>query len=203
MQRKNIKVGETYGVVRRRSRYVRPVKATVVALDEPYTYPSRSGSEFTVPNGGIRVRFDEPMVVHYDGFRPASEARAESRTIDEYVFGDREDGQVGSCFVGPWAEIEAQREIDERQKRERAERVSKAADEFAPVLAAYRERLAAVGLPVDVYDDGSGLGGARISMGLNRVPGGRPTGFDSNIVRVDREVFDRLVEIAAEAGATV
>lgn len=153
MQRKKIKVGEKYAVVKRMGRDAhesKSVPATVEEMGVEYT-TSRWGSFRSVNvtmNDGIRVRFDEPVVVgHYD-FKPLSYYTDPERGIKERVVEEHRKNAVteyvleGSRYIlRPWAEVEEMRARWDRENRERAEKVDAIGQVVEPVYAAVTDRL--------------------------------------------------------------
>lgn len=208
MKRSEIEVGKVYGVRLSVGADATVVPAQVMALDDPYPHKiGRWGQETqTARNGGIRVRFVQPTRVGYNGFSLAAQTNDNAGPIAaEYVFGDRRNGgAVGKCFVGLWSELEARRKANEKRERDAKAQAHQQADAFAPALVAYVARLRRVGLPVEAYDDGSGLHGP-VAVELRKTSyaqGSRPYAFGYE-ARLPVAIFDQLVEIAERHGEKV
>lgn len=210
MKRSEVKVGEVYGV-----RYgafsgygADPVPARVVEVDCAVEWRVRGYSELKerAAGGGVRVEFVKPTRVGSRGLFLAKDTNDHAGPITEtFVFHDKRPGcggSVGKCFAGLWADLERDRKAALKAEREAARESDAEADAFAPVLAAYRKRLAAVGIKVVQYGDASGLHGD-VTMSLdyagewNRR---RVTGFAYGSVDVPKPIFDRLIEIAEKHG---
>jgi hypothetical protein len=143
MKRKDIKIGETYGVVLKATSRATPVPAKVVGLDAPYSARSRSGwsSHEIKKNDGVRVVFREDMRVSYDSFEPRSECA--KRMTDKALKATKwhKAGVVhvlpgSKCVVEPWADIAARRASIEADLLERAKRTDQVADTVEPKLRA-------------------------------------------------------------------
>lgn len=215
MKRSEIKIGETYGVRLRGSDHATVVPAVVEAIDEHYPYRiGRYGSETReCLSGGVRVRFVKPVRATSNDFslRVDDDSALAGELIETYVFGDkRNGGSAGKCFVGVWSEMQKQKRDSDRAEREAAAAQQRRADEFEPVLDAYRKRLKKIGLKTEVHTDGSGVHGD-VSISLHttgydykRNQPSRPTSFKAfNRVEVSKAVFDQLVEIAERHGEKV
>lgn len=198
MERKKLKVGTEYGVVLRTGQGARDhaVAATVVDLDATFVKPPSWGNGPGLSyKGGIRIRFTEPTRVAHDFNLAARTNEHAGPIVEEYVY-DPKMGARG--ILAPWAELVAERKARAEHKLEQDARLRVQAAEFAPVLAAYLEKLRAAGFKkVGVYGDGSGIRAEGLAVGLNaayidgkRVPIGFKT-FDS--VSLNFSDFGRLL----------
>lgn len=229
MKLKDIKVGGEYVVSDKGFRgntynWGDPCRAVVADMNAPYSYERRryNGEHETVdiPQGGLRVTFPVETlqrgwdgmtqnpeiiarfkngVVCEDGYNPF----ASWRLVTEHTFhsGGRNKAPFGTYFLDTWENYQAQQEADAKAQEEHETEVAARAAQFAPVLDAYRERLAAVGIQTTLRADGSGIYGDGFSLGLY-ADNGRPTGFRGD-VKLNRDLFDGLVALASAAVATV
>jgi hypothetical protein len=211
MQRKDIKVGEVYAVRKSTSKHAKIVPAEVIDLDAPAKFTKRGtwhNHEESYPGGGVLVRFTVPVRDGTWDFALADETNENAgEVVETYVFHDRRDGAVGKNFVETWA---AKQEREKRVNDERAERRREnqaQARDFAATLAAYRERLAGLGLDTEVHADGSGMYGdvhRRLYTAVTGEDGwGKsPVGFAHGDVEVGADVFEWLLKQAEATGAT-
>lgn len=154
MQRKQIKIGETYGIARRYSRRTRwrdLVPAKVVRLDgdrEKIVRGSFSRAT-TIVQDGIVVVFPEDMVLSsYYTFRPLSEMP------DGFEENERNMIRAGTEFVldspkliyGEWAPIAEKIKGWEQESVEQAIRADAIADEVEPAVLSVLDTLKALGI---------------------------------------------------------
>jgi hypothetical protein len=211
VKRAEIKVGEVYGVrYGRISAYggTATVPARVVSLDASCTVVTSqyARSPDTLRGGGVEVEFLKPTRVgnYYSGFSLAADANENAGPITKtFVFHDKRygcNGSVGKCFVGLWADLEKDRKEEARAVREQSQQAKARAEAFKPVLAGYVERLQKLGLPVELYDDGSGLHGAVDVDLYSGEHGPTSLGYEA---QMPRTIFDQLVEIAERHGEKI
>lgn len=214
MKRTEIKVGDKYAVVARVSKHARryAVAATVLDTDASYIEPpthswgNRTGTPRT---GGIRVRFDEPVVTEYNGFEPLAQleerlnagahAAASERAVTEYVF---PRDTAARHFLAAWDVVARERQVNAETQARHASEMQARAHDFAPVLDAYMAKLRAFGIDVALQNDKSAiyavdrLVGLSVLLDVRRLDGNTyVVGFSRGRVTVDRELFDRLVGI--------
>lgn len=157
MERKQIKIGEAYGVVASRStrRPGNPVRATVLGFDGEFEQRTGRWSGTATRTTGIRVKFDEPMVRQWDEFCPlakyerqyaADEVTTEqiemqrARAVTEAVL------EAAQMVTEPWADytrrLVEREEWADKQARDMDER----GDKIEPRVAAVKDVFDRVGI---------------------------------------------------------
>jgi hypothetical protein len=153
MQRKQIKVGETYAVVKRMGRDAREdnsVAARVIEMGVEYT--ARRWGSFTSHNvkmfDGIRVEFVEPVVPSHSTFETLRAIEERGTLKASALKEKREEAITTTVLPGskhvlrPWAEVVEMRERWDRERRERAEKMDAIGDVVEPVYEAVYYALA-------------------------------------------------------------
>lgn len=185
MQRKDIKVGGVYAVARRMLRRGYRlnrevlVRATVVSMTETVRARGYHGG---TSNIGIRIRFDEPMILGSDTFLPAKKSKSTVEPITEFVLPD--GGGIRLLWDEHVAQRTAQAEATERHERE-ADAMAVA---FKPYLEATLAALTEHGITgVGIHNDLSAIFFDGGSIALAKRPGSdgqKVTGF-GGWVRID------------------
>lgn len=212
MQRRDIKVGESYAITNQRGKRASgasAVKGTVLRLDGEYEKRrgSYSSSTYTATDG-IVVEFDGPVVFDHSGIRPlASVVGPDSNYQDWAQDTFREEARTQWVVSDPRFVIERWDTYDERQREyaEVADRYRRESDEraaaFKPVLRTTMKKLREAGFKdVSVHRDLSGIsfygGSISLSTGTGTDGEKKATGFGHN-ARLMPEQLLRL--IGAEA----
>jgi hypothetical protein len=182
MQKKDIKIGEKYGVLAHvGKRAVAKSGATIVDFNGEHEVRSPgmwSYSRRTVSNG-ISIRFDEPVVKRWDGYIPLQEI-LDGQWVDSFKEEAKKDAITTDVLpsarhvVGLWSEIVNEREVGARRRAEwQAENRAKA-EAFKPRRKALARALDEAGVLDDVrisyhqYDGGSG-NDAKVITGISEI----------------------------------
>jgi hypothetical protein len=140
MQKKDIKIGEKYGVLAHISKRAEAkAGATVVDFDGEYEgyRPGSWGSRKVTKTGGITVRFDEPVVKRWDGYTPLQEI-LDGQWVDSFKEDAKKDAITVDVLpsarhvVGLWSEITADRDIAKTRREEFYADNQKRAEELVP-----------------------------------------------------------------------
>lgn len=140
MQRKKIKVGEEYGVVRRHTTRARPFKARVLSVEADIERRVTSGYSYRtrIEHDGILVEFDEPVTTSYDNFTKPPTGWAGDTTTTAVV--------EARCVIEEWATIAERNAKYEASLRETYEKYDRIADKVEPVITAVNDKLEELGL---------------------------------------------------------
>ena len=184
MQKKDIKIGEKYGVIAHVNKRAQAKSgATVVNFDGAHEVrsPGMWSTSKRTSHTGITVRFDEPVVKRWDGYTPLQEI-LDGQWVDDFKEDAKKEAITVDVLpsarhvVGLWSEIVADREEGAKRREEwQAENRAKA-EAFKPRRKALARALDEAGVLDDVrigyhqYDGGNdakvitGIGEIRITL---------------------------------------
>jgi hypothetical protein len=197
MQKKDIKIGEKYGILAHVNKRATPTAgATVIDLDAKYM-GRRPGMWTTgmVEKSGIRVRFDEPVVKQWNGYIPLAEILAREGAADFYKEEAKRDAVTEDVLpsarhiAGLWADIvEANEAYDKRQQAWRDENQQKA-DALVPRRLALNAALGEAGV----------IDGVRITFTEGEVAPNQKAYTAFRQILITPEALEKLLGLGGEA----